>query len=549
MKPPVATLTVDEHVAAFVADAAQRGPAHALSFLVAALRDPLRVRDDWARCADALLRKGFAEPAAALLDAALQHHRGDVQLTYLHGNAQRVLGRLQAAENDFRAALTANPGHRDAAMSFAFMLRDQGRVAAAGSVLRTAFEHDRHPDPDRAFAAIEFLRECGAHADAQAIATAAFARWPQHARIAAIAGELALAAGEFAGAHAALRTAVAADPKPGSPWLRLAFCRRYADRADPDLPLLRAAWENDSLPDEARICAGFALAKALDDLDDYGAAAALLRQANARALAKTPWPRERWRTHIESQLAGAPFPAAEPQREFAPVFIVGMPRTGTTLLATRMARLPGVRDRGELNWIGAMHYHLASQGALRDRASLQAVADLIRMHMRRDDAPARWYVDKNPLNFRYLDFVAALFPGARVIRCRRGARDTALSIWSQHFAHPDLGFAYDFADIAGVRADEARLFEHWRATLRLPLLEVDYEALAAGPSAQLQRVARFLDLPVDAAAEEAAAGAGAGGMITTASVWQARQAIHGNAVGRWRRYAPYLPDLERSFPE
>jgi tetratricopeptide (TPR) repeat protein len=540
MKP-----TFDEQLAAFPADAAQRGPAQALSLLLASLRDPLRAGDDWARSADALLRAGFAEPAAALLDTALQHYRGDAQLTYLRGNAQRVLGRLAAAEDDFRAALAADPAHRDAAMSFAFMLRDAGRVAAAGSVLRSAFEHDREPDPDRAFAAIEFLRECGAPADARAIATAAFERWPRRARIAAVAGELALAAGDFARAHYALRMAVTADPRPGAPWLRLAFCRRYADRDDADLPLLRSTWEDASLPAEARICAGFALAKALDDLDDCGAAATLLREANAQALARAPWPHERWRTLIERQLAAAPLPAAEPQRDFAPVFIVGMPRTGTTLLATRMSRLPGVRDRGELNWIGAMHYHLAAQDALRDRAALQAVADLVRTHMRRDDAPARWYLDKNPLNFRFLDFVAALFPNARVIRCRRSARDTALSIWSQHFAHPDLGFAYDLADIARVRADESRLVEHWRATLPLPILDVDYEALVADPTAQLQRVARFLDVDADAVKKPAAADA----PITTASVWQARQPVYANAVGRWRRYAAYVPELEQLFSE
>ena len=68
--------------------------------------------------------------------------------------------------------------------------------------------------------------------------------------------------------------------------------------------------------------------------------------------------------------------------------------------------------------------------------------------MRRDDAPAQFYIDKNPLNFRYLDFIVALFPNARFVHCRRDARDTALSIWMQHFAHEDLGFAYDFATIS-----------------------------------------------------------------------------------------------------
>jgi hypothetical protein len=81
--------------------------------------------------------------------------------------------------------------------------------------------------------------------------------------------------------------------------------------------------------------------------------------------------------------------------------------------------------------------------------------------------------------------------------------------------------------------------------LPLPILDVDYEALVADPTAQLQRVARFLDVDADAVTKPAAADA----PITTASVWQARQPVYANAVGRWRRYAAYVPELEQLFSE
>jgi hypothetical protein len=229
------------------------------------------------------------------------------------------------------------------------------------------------------------------------------------------------------------------------------------------------------------------------------------------------------------------------------VFVVGLPRTGTTLVATRLARRADVHDRGELNWIAAMYEHLSSQEALADRSELQSVAALIATQMRRDDAPARFYIDKNPLNFVYLNLIFALFPNARILHCRRAARDTALSLWSQHFAHPDLAFSYDFAGIAGVARHEQRLMAHWHSTHPAAILDVDYEALVADPSAQLERIGEFVGLPPSAATDAPAAPGG--DVITTASVWQARQPVYTQAVGRWRRYAAFVPELTDMFEE
>ena len=191
-----------------------------------------------------------------------------------------------------------------------------------------------------------------------------------------------------------------------------------------------------------------------------------------------------------------------------------------------------------------MYEHLSSQDALGDRSALQSVRDLIATQMRRDDAPARYYIDKNPLNYRHVNLALALFPNARVVHLQRDARDTALSWWSQHFAHPDLGFSYDFPSIAAVMRSHERLMAHWRATLRAQILEVDYEALATDPDAQLARIAAFVGLRDSVAADASDAD-----VITTASVWQARQPVYASAIGRWRRYAEFVPELTELFGE
>jgi tetratricopeptide (TPR) repeat protein len=542
MNTPALTASVDELLANYAAEAARNGPLLPLAALLARLREPPRDAAFWARVGDAMIRNGFAEPAAVLLAAGLQHFPQTVELLYLRGNALRVAQRFDEAEASFRAALARTPGHDQAALSLAFMLRERGRIEAAAGVLQAQWRA-AHGTPEQTLERLEFLRGSGALRQARELADAAAACWPQHARLAATAGELELAFGAFSKASESLRRAVQLDPAHGPAWLRLSYCRRCTDVGDPDLALLRAAWNDARLPAVAKACAGFGLGKLLDDLDDWADAAAVLRDANALARAQTGWSTDAWNAALARRLAQGPLPALDAVAGFVPVFIVGLPRSGTTLVATRLARYAGVRDRGELNWIAGMYEHLASQNALANRDALQSVATLIATQMRRDDAPARCYIDKNPLNFRYLDLLLALFPNARIVHCRRGARDIALSLFSQHFAHPDLAFSYDFSSIALVQNGHEGLMAHWRRTLPAPILDVDYEKFVADADGETARIAEFVGLPATSAAGQS----GADSVITTASVWQARQPIHSGAVERWRRYAKYLPELTTLF--
>jgi len=542
MNTPALTATVDELLANYAAEAARNGPLLPLAALLARLREPPRDAAFWARVGDAMIRNGFAEPAAVLLAAGLQHFPQTVELLYLRGNALRVAQRFDEAEASFRAALARAPGHDQAALSLAFMLRERGRIEAAAGVLQAQWRA-AHGTPEQTLERLEFLRGSGALRQARELADAAAAYWPQHARLAATAGELELAFGAFSEASVSLRRAVQLEPAHGPAWLRLSYCRRCTDVGDPDLALLRAAWNDARLPAIAKACAGFGLGKLLDDLDDWAGAAAVLRDANALARAQTAWSADAWNDSLGRRLAQGPLPALDAVAGFVPVFIVGLPRSGTTLVATRLARYAGVRDRGELNWIAGMYEHLASQNALANRDALQSVATLIATQMRRDDAPARCYIDKNPLNFRYLDLLLALFPNARIVHCRRGARDIALSLFSQHFAHPDLAFSYDFSSIALVQNSHERLMAHWQRTLPAPILDVDYEKFVADADGETARIAEFIGLPATSVAEQPSAET----VITTASVWQARQPIHNGAVNRWRRYAEYLPELTTLF--
>ena len=465
-----------------------------------------------------------------------------IELQYRHANALRMRGEFVQAEAVLRDVLHHAPAHRNAAYSLAHMLREDGRLNAAADVVAAWWKNQPH-SVDETLTALAFLGECSAQAQAQTIAHDARARWPDDARVAAKAGEISLALGAFEEAAAALREALDRDPAQNASWLRLVYCRRFASRDDADVQRFERGWADTRLDADSHICAGFALGKAFDDLSDYARAADVLRGANALARAASSWRSQIWRGLVDARLHATPPPTLRADPDFVPVFIVGLPRTGTTLVATALGRNQDVRDRGELNWIGSLHAHLQAQGQLQDARALASIAQMIRAQMRRDDAPARFYIDKNPLNFRYLDFIAALFPNAKIIHCRRASRDTALSLWMQHFAHEDLGFSYDFSTIADVEEGCKALMAHWRRSLGIQILNLDYEAFVAQPQEQQRRLAAFLgtaDLMRASSPLHT-------DTVTTASVWQVRQPVYTHAVERWRHYAPYLPELMSLF--
>jgi tetratricopeptide (TPR) repeat protein len=536
-------LSGDTLLAEFAAAVAHSGGVPATAALLDRLQSPLLAAGIWTDVVVGLARTGFAPIAVDVADAAMLHFPQVVELLYWRANALRLSARHAEAEQGFRALLRRQPDHRDAALSLAFMLREAGRIDAAAQVI-VDLAGTQMGDARQTLALLGFLRECGAYAQAIDIANSARAHWPEDASVAAITGEIALALGEFDAAHSALSEALTRNPGQAPAWLRLAHCQRYADRNDADLRRFESARANPALPIQARICAGFALGKALDDLGDYANAAQVLREANAQARAETPWHTQAWRQFVADQIAANPLPTLTDYIEFTPVFIIGLPRTGTTLAATILGRHSQLRDRGELNWIGAMHESLRGQDLLHDVSALRAVRALVSAQLRRDDAPVHGYIDKNPLNFRHLDLIAAIFPNAKIIHCRRDRRDTALSLWMQHFAHDDAAFAYDLAGIADLAAGYDELMAHWRRTLALPIFDLDYESLASADADNLRRLVEFVGLAPESILD---AQTQAMGPITTASVWQARQPLHTRSIGRWRNYAPFVAELAQSF--
>jgi hypothetical protein len=143
-----------------------------------------------------------------------------------------------------------------------------------------------------------------------------------------------------------------------------------------------------------------------------------------------------------------------------------------------------------------------------------------------------------------VDLIMALWPNARIIHCQRDARDTALSLWSQSFHDQAHDYAYDFNDIAVVIQGCRRLMSHWSQRYPESIRTVNYEALVTAPDETVMSLMEWLDIPARSADDHAQINHG----ISTASAWQARQPVYTSSAGRWRGYAPFLPELLR-IPE
>lgn len=489
--------------------------------------------------------RGDPVAAQSLLITALAEHPGSVELRRIQAGVHQRLGRVVEAEILLRDLLKENPGDAAAAFSLARLLSEQGHMAAAAAVMRACLDREPHRhDADLMISAIELLDDCGRTDAATAMAGIAIASNPGDPRLHAYAGSLAMQLGKFTDARRHYLFAMNYSER-ACEWhipIGLSNAQRYEDGKHQDFALFRAGLERGGLSDLARAELCFALGKANDDIGEYAEAAARYREGNQIAHGLTKWrPESSHRDMPDFSAYAETGHRISAVADFAPIFIVGMPRSGTTLLAELLSRYPMVRNRGELPWIEKLAHmpELFDDGA---RTAFERAAELYMLQSKQDDAGnAHWFIDKQPLNFRHIDLILGIFPDAKIIYSIRNPRDTALSIWMQLFSAASMGFAYDFADIASVMRDCERIMNRACGLYPTSIRTVQYEDLVSDPERIVARITDWLGLVEsvsDAAGRDVAS-------INTSSLWQARQPVYATSVGRWKHYAQYVPELAR----
>jgi len=443
---------------------------------------------------------------------------------HLHlGNSLLALNALHEADAAYRAGLKIAPDH--------------------------AALHRAHAMLERALGRLE---------EAQASARRALALRPDAADTLALLGSLAIDHGRFDEAEDWLRQALAIDPGLPEALASLTTLRKMSPA---DVPWRDAAERvlARGLPVAHAMNLHHALGKYYDDVDDPGAAFRHHRMGNEIARrSRTRYDRAEMTQRVTRILAAFDRGALAALRPGGlaserPVFVVGMPRSGTSLTEQILASHPQVHGAGELlYWIFAADAERAAnpgQRAVNPEQRAAMIAELGRAYLEglAAQAPdASRVVDKLPVNFRNAGLIHAALPGARFIHIERNALDTCLSIYFQGFSAAHL-YATDFGDLAHYYHEYRRLMAHWRSVLPpQTLLEIQYEDLVDDPEGWIRRMLAHIGLPWDPRCLEFDR---TDRPVLTASNWQVRQPIGKGSVGRLRRYERFIGPLREALGE
>lgn len=456
----------------------------------------------------------------------------------LPGKAAEVLGR----------ALQLDPNRPGTAFELALALRDAGQIDHA----RTAVERAIARDPGLAQAhglRGDILREQGLLDLALASYDDAVRLAPEAPHVHTARGHVLSDLGRDDEAAASYEVALSHGPHHASALYGLGRLRR-ASPGDPLLAQMREAHSHARLtePERSELC--FAMAKAFEEAGDTAASFRALQEANALRKKDLGYRFEQDEALFAALMATAPGLMAEgsaavPVAGPIPVFIVGMPRSGTTLLEQILSAGPDVRGMGELNFVNQYGLDLATGGRPASAQALQEFGSRYLAAVTPLAAGRPWVADKMPSNFRFVPLICAALPQARILHIHRDARAVCWSNFKHYFASRSLGFAYDLADLARYYGLYATMMAQWQRLCSGRVLDVDYETLTAEPESETRRIISSLGLPWH---DDYLSPEKNRRLVHTASAQQVRRPIYRGSSDAWKAFAPFIGSALDDLP-
>ena len=455
---------------------------------------------------------GKREEAVAVFSEAVELEPQSAENHYQLGNALFELRRIDDAAASYRQALSLQPAFAPALLSLGLTLRQQRRPAEAEVSCRAALAID-----------------------------------PNYVEALSFLGELQADRGQFSAAEELFQRAIAISPDVASAFASISTHRRMTH--DDTAWLQGATALLAKLPPLTdAISLHYALGKYYDDVRLYDKAFGHFRQANELTKCHgIDYDGPRLTRRVEQIIRRFDPTFMRQCRDFGsdselPVFIVGMPRSGTSLTEQILASHPAVFGAGEVVFWNAA-YSAYQHAELAGKVAADLIPGMARDYLDRLTVlggDASRVVDKMPANFLYAGLIHAALPRARIIHMQRQPIDTCLSIYFQNFFN--MGpYAHDLDNLAHYYGEYRRITEHWRAVLpATTLLEVPYEALIDAPEAWTRRMLDFIDLPWDPQCLDFHQ---TDRVVITASKWQVRQKISKASAGRWRNYQQFVGPL------
>ena len=488
----------------------------------------------------ASIRLGRAPEAEAAFRRACAIEPGSADHWNNLGNVLREQGRLAEASDSFHRALDLRPEFAEAQNNLGNVERAQGDFdRAETSYRRATVLRPGYPESWINLGSVQ--AEQGNHAGAIDSYGRALALRAHDAVAQNNLGNALAAVGDFTGAERAFLRALEIDPNLAYTHRHLSALLHYTPDT-PHLAQMQALYDAPAISraDRCHLC--FALAKACEDLGDLSAAFAFLQEGNALRktllnydIAQDRALFDRLRAAAPALIAApfAPGPPAVP----VPVFVLGLPRSGTSLIEQILSSHAEVRGAGEMPDLARHGGALAAGEVAPTPDALATFRSRYLAALAARGNGGGYVIDKTPHNFRLIALIAKALPEARIVHVRRKPRAVCWSNFRQYFSADALGYSYDLQDVVAYHALYEDLMAVWAQAFPGRIIDVNYDRLTDAPEPETRRLVADLGLPWDDACLAPEANRRA---VGTASQQQVRLPIYRGSSTQWKRYAPFL---------
>jgi len=493
-----------------------------------------------------LIEQGAYAEAAALYEKTIELDSSHAAALNNLGSAMLRLGRNDEGERYFREAMATKPDFSDPYSNLGNLLRQKGNLSESEALLRRALQLR----PNNLDARINLgltLVLLGRTRDAKACFAKALKAQPRNLHALFGMGQIAMVEGRFEEAETTYRRVAELNPKMTDAWAALAGTRKMTNADGEWLKSAEEMATSATHPlEEANL--RFAMGKYCDDIHDFAQAFQNFKRGNEllKTLAEHYNRNERSQLidesiRVYSRDAISKIGAAE-SSSAKPVFVVGMPRSGTTLAEQIIASHPAAYGAGELDFWAAL--------IVKDRGQMQrnldeagrpkVAAEYLRL-LEGFSGSASRVIDKAPVNSDFLGLIYSVFPNARVIYMQRDPIDTCLSCYFQQFL-TGISFAFDLSDLVHYYREHQRIMAHWRAVLPPGfILDVPYQELVTDQETWSRKMLDFVGLEWDPRVLEFHTNRR---QVTTACAWQVRQKVYKTSLARWHNYERFIGPLK-----
>lgn len=493
----------------------------------------------------ALHQAGHLGHAEAIYTQIIQNRPRHPDALHYLGMLASQTDRGEMAVTLIRKAIHIAPSHL-MHFNLATELRRQTRFEEAAESFRNALA--LKADFFEAYYSLgQLLQEMGEHAEAEACIRKAAGLRPEYADVYVALASIHNDLGNFDASRSALASALSIQPQHPAAWAMLSQTRKMTLKDQAWLYTALSLIETQTLSLDQQTELLFAVGKYYDDTRQFDLAFPAYQQANElKKKIDGSFNRARFTQFIDAIINAYGAPEHMQDREGAsqserPVFIVGMPRSGTSLIEQIIASHPAAYGAGELEFWS--QYGLSNEyTTLKDlnKTQIAKLAQAYEQLIRQCDPLAARVIDKMPSNFCWVGLIKTVFPLAKFIHAQRNPADICLSIYFQNFKfrHP---YAADLNDLAYYYGEYSRLMTHWKSVLPPDsLLAVPYEELVGAPNTWIPKIIEFIDLDWD---ERCLNFHRTERKVATLSNWSVRQKLYLNSKQRWRNYQSHITPL------